>query len=62
MDLYDLKQHVLMQTHINRATNLDWITSKENSTTISRIQEGDYLSEHCTITWIHKVEKQKRKR
>ena len=36
---------------------LDWIISKENSITISRIQEGDYLSDHCTITWNLKVEK-----
>ena len=32
--------------------------SKENSTTISGINEGDYLSDHCVITWTHKVEKQ----
>ena len=25
---------------------------------MSGIQEGDYLSDHCTITWTHKVEKQ----
>ena len=57
MDLYNLKQHVLIQTH-KEGNTLDWIISKENSTTISRIQEGDYLSDHCTITWTHKVEKQ----
>ena len=32
--------------------------SKKNSTTISGINEGDYLSDHCAITWTHKVEKQ----
>ena len=37
---------------------LNWIILKENSTTISRIQKGDYLPNHCTITWTHKVEKQ----
>ena len=56
MDLYNLKQHVLIQTH-KQGNTLDWIISKENSTTISRIQEGDYLADHCTITWTHKVEK-----
>ena len=44
--------------HINKANTLDWIISKENSTTLSRIQEGDYLSDHGTITWTLKVEKQ----
>ena len=57
MDLYNLKQHVLIQTH-NQGNTLDLIISKEKLTTISRIQEGDYLSDHCTITWTHKVEKQ----
>ena len=57
MDLYNLKQHVLIKTH-KQGNTLNWIISKENSTTISRIQEGDYLSDHCTITWTHKVEKQ----
>ena len=57
MDLYSLTQHVLTQTH-KQGNTLDWIISKENSTTISRIQEGNYLSDHCTIIWIHKVEKQ----
>ena len=32
--------------------------SKENSTTILVINVGDYLSDHCAITWTHKVEKQ----
>ena len=57
INLYNLKQHVLIQTH-KQGNTLDWIISKENSTTISRIQEGDYLSDHCTITWTLKVEKQ----
>ena len=57
MDLYNLKQHVRMQTH-KKGNTLDWTISKENSITISRIQERDYLSVHCTITWTHKVEKQ----
>ena len=35
---------------------LDWIISKENSTTISGIKEGDYLSDHYAVTWTHKVE------
>ena len=55
MDLYNLKQRVLIQTH-KQGNTLNWIISKENSTTISRIQ--DYLSDHCTITWTHRVEKQ----
>ena len=46
-----------MQTH-KQGNSLDWIISKENSTTISRIQRGDYLLDHCTITWVHKAEKQ----
>ena len=57
MDLYNLKQHVLIQTH-KQGSTLDCIISKENLGTISRIQEGDYLSDHCTITWTHKVQKQ----
>ena len=32
--------------------------SKENSNTISGIDEGDYFSDHCAITWTHRVEKQ----
>ena len=32
--------------------------SKENSTTILGINEGDYFSDHCAITWTHRVEKQ----
>ena len=46
-----------MQTH-KQGNTLDWIISKENSTTISGISEGDYLSDHCAITCTHKVEKQ----
>ena len=57
MSLYNLKQHVDIQTH-KQGNTLDWIMSKENSTTISEINEGDYLSDHCAITWTHKVEKQ----
>ena len=57
MDLYNLKQHVHMQMH-KQGNTIDWIISKENSTTISGINEGEYLSDNCTITWIHKVEKQ----
>ena len=57
MDLYNLKQLVHMQIR-KQGNTLDWIISKENSTTISGINEGDYLSDHCTITWTHKVEKQ----
>ena len=55
MGLYNLKQHVHMQTH-KQGNTLDWIISKENSTTISRIKEGDYLSDHCALTWTHNVE------
>ena len=57
MDLYNLKQHVLIKIH-KQGNTLDWILSRENSTAISQIQEGDYLSEHCAITWTHKVQKQ----
>ena len=57
MNLYKLKQHVLIQTH-KQGNTLDWIIPRENLTSISRIQEGDYLSDHYTITWMHKVEKQ----
>ena len=57
MSLYNLKQHVDIQTH-KQGNTLDWVMSKEDSTTISGINEGDYLSDHCTITWTHKVEKQ----
>ena len=57
MGLYNLKQHVHMQTH-KQGNTLNWIISKENSTTISGINKGDYLSDHCAITWTHKVEKQ----
>ena len=57
MSLYTNKQHVDTQTH-KQGNTLDWIMSKENSTTISGINEGDYLSDHCAITWTHKVEKQ----
>ena len=57
MDLYNLTQYVLLQTH-EQDNTLDWIISKENSTTISRIQEGYYLSDHCTITWTYKLGKQ----
>ena len=57
MGLYNLKQHVHMQTH-KQGNTLDWIISKENSTTISGINEGDYLSDHCVIACTHKVEKQ----
>ena len=57
MSLYNLKQHVDIQTR-KQCNTLDWIMSKENSTTISGINEGDYLSDHCAITWTHKVEKQ----
>ena len=32
--------------------------SKENSTTISGIKEGEFLSDHCAITQTHKMEKQ----
>ena len=32
--------------------------SKEDSTTISAINEGDYPSDHYAIIWTHKVEKQ----
>ena len=46
-----------MQTH-NQGNTLDLIISKENSTTISGLNEGDYLSDHCAITWTHRVEKQ----
>ena len=56
MSLYNLKQHVDIQTH-KQGNTLDWIMSKENSTTISGINEGDYLSDYCPITWTHKVEK-----
>ena len=56
MDLYKIKQHVLIKTH-KQGNTLDWIILKNNSTTILRIQEGDYLSDHCTITWTHRVEK-----
>ena len=43
--------------HINNTTH--WIGSYQKKIqTISRIQKGDYLSDHCTITWTHKVEKQ----
>ena len=57
MSLYNLKQHVDIQTH-KQGNTLDWIISKENSTTLSGINEGDYLSDHCAVTWTHKVEKQ----
>ena len=57
MSLYNLKQHVDIQTH-KQGNTLDWIMSKEDSTTISGINEGDYLSDHCAIPWTHKVEKQ----
>ena len=57
MNLYNLKQHVDIQTH-KQGKTLDWIMSKEDSTTISGINEGDYLSDHFAITWTHKVEKQ----
>ena len=57
MDLYNLKQYVHMQTH-KQGNTLDGFISKENSTRISGINEGDYLSDHCTITWTHKVENQ----
>ena len=57
MSLYNLKQHVGIQTH-KQGNTLDWIMSKKNSTKISGINEGDYLSDHCAITWTHKVEKQ----
>ena len=56
MSLYNLKQHVHMQTH-KQGNTLDWIISKENCNTISGINEGDYISDHCVITWTHKVEK-----
>ena len=46
-----------MQTH-KQGNTLDWIISKENLKTISGINEGDYVSDHCAITWTHKVEKQ----
>ena len=57
MSLYNLKQHVNIQTH-KQGNTLDWIMSKENSTTISGIDEGDYFSDHCAITWTHRVETQ----
>ena len=57
MSLYNLKQNVNIQTH-KQGNTLDWIMSKENSTTISEINEGDYFSDHCVITWTHRVEKQ----
>ena len=57
MSLYNLKQHVDIQTH-KQGNTLDWIISKENSTTLSGINEGDYLSDHCAIAWRNKVEKQ----
>ena len=57
MSLYNLKQHVNIWTH-KQGNTLDWIMSKENSTTISGINEGDYFSDHCAITWTHRVEKQ----
>ena len=46
MSIYNLKQHVNIQTH-RQGNTLDWIMSKENSTTISGIDEGDYFSDHC---------------
>ena len=56
MSLYNLKQHVNIQTH-KQGNTLDWIMSKEDSTTISGIDEGDYLSDHCALTWTQRVEK-----
>ena len=38
--LHNLNQHVHMQTH-KQGNTLDWIISKENSTTISGIKEAD---------------------
>ena len=57
MDIYNLKQHVPIQTH-KQGNTLDWIISKENSNAISVIQEGDYLSDHCTKTQTCMIEKQ----
>ena len=57
MDLYGLKQHVLIQTY-KQDNTLDYYISKEKLTTISRIHEGACLSDHCNITWTQKVEKQ----
>ena len=57
MDLYILKTDVLIQTH-KQGNTLNWIISMGKLTTMSRIQEGDYLSDHCTITWTLMVEKQ----
>ena len=50
MSLYNLKQHVDIQTH-KQGNTLDWIMSKEDSMTISGINEGDFLSDHCAIKW-----------
>ena len=54
-DVYNLKQYVLIQIQ-KQYNTLHHI--KENPTAISRIQESDYLPDHCTIPWTHKVEKQ----
>ena len=48
LDLFNLKNHVNFSTH-NKGHNLDPVLSDTTSTTIVKVTQGDFFSDHCLI-------------
>ena len=46
IDLFNLKNHVNFPTH-NRGHTLDLVLSDNTSTTIVKVTQGDFISDHC---------------
>ena len=50
LDLFNLKNHVNFPTH-NRGHTLDLVLSDNTSTTIVKVTQGDFISDHCLINY-----------
>ena len=48
LDLFNLKNHVNFPTH-NRGHTLNLVLSDNTSTTIVKVTQGDFISDHCLI-------------
>ena len=49
LDLFNLQNHVTLPTH-NKVHTLDLILTDINSTTLTKVTQGDFISDHCLWT------------
>ena len=48
LDLFNLQNHVTFPTH-NKGHTLDLVLMDINSTTLTKVTQGDFISDHCSV-------------